>query len=33
MDDESFVRLNKLIQYNMGNAEGVDAELRRSAFS
>jgi hypothetical protein len=33
MDDESLVRLNKLIQYNMGNAERVDAELQRPAFS
>jgi len=33
MDDESFVHLKKLIQYNMGNAERVDAELRRPAFS
>jgi hypothetical protein len=33
MDDESFVHLRKLIQYNMGNAERVDAELRRPAFS
>ena len=33
MDDESLVRLNKFIQYNMGNAERVDAELRRPAFS
>jgi len=32
MDDESFVHLKKLIQYNMGNAERVDAELRRPAF-
>ncbi len=31
MDDESFVHLKKLIQYNMGNAERVDAELRRLA--
>jgi hypothetical protein len=33
MDDESFVHLKKLIQYNTGNAERVDAELRRPAFS
>jgi PilZ domain len=33
MDDESFVHLKKLVQYNMGNAERVDAELRRPAFS
>ncbi|MGZ3592873.1 MAG: PilZ domain-containing protein, partial [Syntrophales bacterium] len=33
MDDESFVHLKKLIQYNLGNAECVDAELRRPAFS
>ena len=33
MDDESFVHLKKLIQYNLGNAERVDAELRRPAFS
>jgi hypothetical protein len=33
MDDESFVRLNKLIHYNMGNAERVDAELRCPALS
>jgi hypothetical protein len=32
MDDESFVHLRKLIQYNTGNAERVDAELRRPAF-
>jgi hypothetical protein len=32
MDDESFVHLKKLIQYNLGNAERVDAELRRPAF-
>jgi hypothetical protein len=33
MDDESFVHLKKLIQYNMGDAERVDAELRLPAFS
>jgi hypothetical protein len=33
MDDESFVHLKKLMQFNMGNAERVDAELRRPAFS
>ena len=33
MDDESFFDLKKLIQYNMGNAELVDGELRRPAFS
>jgi len=33
MDDESFVHLKKLIQYNLGNAEHVDAELRHPAFS
>ena len=33
MDDESFVHLKKLVQYNLGNAERVDAELRRPAFS
>jgi hypothetical protein len=33
MDDESFIHLKKLVQYNMGNAESVDAELRRPAFS
>jgi hypothetical protein len=33
MDHESFVHLKKLIQYNTGNAERVDAELRRPAFS
>jgi hypothetical protein len=32
LDDESFVHLKKLIQYNLGNAERVDAELRRPAF-
>ncbi|MGO9136383.1 MAG: PilZ domain-containing protein [Syntrophales bacterium] len=33
MDDESFVHLKKLVQYNLGNAELVDAELRHPAFS
>jgi hypothetical protein len=33
MDDESFVHLKKLMQFNMGNAERVDAELGRPAFS
>ena len=33
MDDESFGHLKKLVQYNLGNAERVDAELRRPAFS
>jgi c-di-GMP-binding flagellar brake protein YcgR len=32
MDDESFVHLKKLIQYNLGNADRVDAELRFPAF-
>ena len=32
MDDESFFHLKKLVQYNMGDAERVDAELRRPAF-
>jgi hypothetical protein len=33
LDDESFIHLKKLVQYNMGDAERVDAELRRPAFS
>ena len=33
LDDQSFFHLKKLIQYNMGNAERVDAELGRPAFS
>ena len=33
LDDESFIHLKKLVQYNIGNAERVDAELRRPAFS
>ena len=32
LDDESFFHLKKLIQYNIGNAERVDAELRCPAF-
>jgi hypothetical protein len=32
MDEESFFHLKKLIQYNAGDAEHIDEELRKPAF-
>ena len=32
MDDESFFHLKKLVQYNIGDAELIDGELRQPAF-
>lgn len=32
MDEESFSHLKKLMQYNIGNADRVDEELRYPAF-
>lgn len=32
MDDESFFHLKKLMQYNIGDAEIIDNELRQPAF-
>jgi hypothetical protein len=32
MDEESFSHLKKLMQYNMGNADRIDEELRYPAF-
>ncbi len=32
MDDESFFHLKRLIQYNAGDAELIDGELRHPAF-
>lgn len=32
MDDESFIHLRKLVEYNMGDAESIDMELHKQAF-
>ena len=32
MDDESFVHLKRLVQYNVGDADRIDQELHRKAF-
>jgi hypothetical protein len=32
MDDESFVHLKRLVQYNVGDADRIDQELRHKAF-
>jgi PilZ domain len=32
MDDESFVHLKRMLQYNIGDAERIDEELRHPAF-
>ncbi|TSA45365.1 MAG: PilZ domain-containing protein [Deltaproteobacteria bacterium] len=32
MDDESFIHLRKLVQYNMGDADRIDKELHKKAF-
>jgi hypothetical protein len=32
MDDESFVHLKRMLQYNIGDAERIDEELRNPAF-
>ena len=32
MDDESFIHLKKLIQYNVGDADRIDKELHKKAF-
>ena len=32
MDDESFVHLRKLVQYNVGDADRIDKELHKKAF-
>jgi hypothetical protein len=32
MDDESFVHLKRLVQYNMGDADRIDQELHHKAF-
>jgi hypothetical protein len=32
MDEDSFSHLKKLMQYNMGNADRIDDELRNPAF-
>jgi hypothetical protein len=32
MDDESFIHLKKLVQYNVGNADSIDKELHKQAF-
>jgi hypothetical protein len=32
MDDESFIHLKKLVQYNVGDADSVDKELHKQAF-
>lgn len=32
MDDESFIHLRKLVQYNVGNADRIDKELHKKAF-
>ncbi|MCX5845596.1 MAG: PilZ domain-containing protein [Deltaproteobacteria bacterium] len=31
-DDESFVHLKRMLQYNIGDAERIDEELRHPAF-
>lgn len=32
MDDESFMHLRKLVQYNVGDADRIDKELHNKAF-
>ncbi|MFZ4439654.1 MAG: PilZ domain-containing protein [Syntrophales bacterium] len=32
MDDESFIHLRKLVQYNVGDADQIDKELYKKAF-
>ena len=32
MDDESFIHLKKLVQYNVGDADRIDKELHKKAF-
>lgn len=32
MDEESFIHLRKLVQYNVGNADRIDKELHKKAF-
>lgn len=32
MDDESFVHLKRLVQYNVGDADRIDKELHHKAF-
>lgn len=32
MDDESFIHLRKLVQYNVGDADRIDKELHKKAF-
>jgi hypothetical protein len=33
MDEESFAHLKKLVEYNVGDADLVDSDLREKAFS
>lgn len=32
MDDESFIHLRKLVQYNVGDADRIDTELHKKSF-
>jgi hypothetical protein len=32
MDDESFIHLRKLVQYNVGDADHIDTELHKKSF-
>lgn len=32
MDDESFIHLKRLVQYNVGDADCIDLELQKKAF-
>ncbi|OIP92427.1 MAG: PilZ domain-containing protein [Syntrophobacterales bacterium CG_4_8_14_3_um_filter_58_8] len=32
MDDQSFIHLRKLVQYNVGDADRIDKELHKKAF-
>jgi len=32
MDDESFIHLRKLVQYNVGDADRIDKELHKKSF-
>lgn len=32
MDDESFIHLKRLVQYNVGDADRIDQELHHKAF-
>jgi hypothetical protein len=32
MDDESFIHLKRLVQYNVGDADHIDEELHKKAF-